>query len=284
MKGKIRKITALILAAVMMLSFTACSKSGDSGKDNPSTATVTPMPTDAPTPEPTKAQEATPTPTTTPTPEPTATPTPEPEPVITEVPQAEKPDFPASDAISVIIRPVNDRRYDDEYNEIARYKYDYPLVDDDFSEDYEALVQAFENYRFEAEGAAAEGIDYLVEARSGDGSDREYYKTGSLKTLRADVNAVSFEYIWTEYTGGMREYSGYSGLTVDPVTGNGLYISDIISDRDAFLDQLYAELEQDENVDASNFEAFKELIANQYDEGSLNYALGYDHLAVNDCA
>ena len=98
-------LSALLLAAIVWIVFSAtrCGKTEEKPVDAAATAepteapTPTPEPTEAPTPEPTSAPTPEPTPTPAPTPEPTPVPTPEPTPTPTPAPTPEPTPTPAPD-------------------------------------------------------------------------------------------------------------------------------------------------------------------------------------------
>ncbi|MCR5321745.1 MAG: hypothetical protein K6E85_00440 [Lachnospiraceae bacterium] len=285
MKRNIKTIAALITAALMLFSFTACKSSGSNGGNDinevPATPIITDEPTKAPTAEPTKEAVKEPTAAPEPTkPEVTEEPTPTQEPVATAEPIPETPDIPSN--IEVYIG----ERYESDWNQEQNksngwYEYDYPELTEKFAEAYPKLAEAFETYRQDKEDGTESILTDIVSAAVSDEVYASYFRNEELKVIRADSTIVSLHYDYTVYTGGIHGLYGSFGLCWDPVTGESIKLNDIIRDKDLFVDAIYDKLTTDHDIeDFFDYENLKAHISEVLDSELLPFEIGYNYLSV----
>ncbi|MCR5331275.1 MAG: hypothetical protein K6E62_08820 [Lachnospiraceae bacterium] len=288
MKKTVTRFIAVLLAVVMVFTFSGCRK--DEGGNKTPTAAVTkePLnekPSEAPVETPTQTPAATsePTPEATPevtpevTPEATPEPTPEVTPEVTPVVQID--DVPG-------VIPINtgiyyDSYWDEDKNERnGWYSCDYPKLATGYDLIYPELADMFDAFYLNRVETAEEWMQRIIEA-TGDDWDQECYRNENLTVTRSDTELICLSYYTDYYMGGAHGTCYSSSICIDPVTLEDVTLNDIIKDRDVFIDYVYDHVTLDADPsDFSDFDNIRKYIEESFDLGFLNFEVGYNYLAV----
>ncbi|MBQ9885546.1 MAG: DUF3298 domain-containing protein [Lachnospiraceae bacterium] len=215
-----KRYLALLLAFVMVLSFTGCEKTtrngGEGGTTNPAS-------------EPAESKVET---TAAPTEEETKT---EAEPV-DDGPADEPYESDEVEVLSLKRGTMSTYNWNDEYETILIYaSYPFVYLDGDSETEYAALNDSLNQYNEKlrekdyAEYAACLG-DALYMIEEEPESFLSFNIKKNAKVRRADSNVLSILYEDDSYVGIRRSEHFYSGVTFDSKTGKQLELSDVVTD------------------------------------------------------
>ncbi len=105
-----------------------------------------------------------------------------------------------------------------------------------------------------------------------DVSDRFYYSR-HLNVLRADAKAFGMVCTTEEFANSAHPMSVYSGVNYDPVSGKAIELEDVITDKDAFVSAVEAEvdLQYPEVRDFLQVENLANVVKEEYEDGLLQW-------------
>ena len=128
-------------------------------------------------------------------------------------------------------------QYDKNGNPAARFTCYTPILREDEAEKYPELKAAFKGIGDSSKAWADENLPvyrgYFEE--SGGMFEDPFYSESTAKVLRADNRAVSILVSASEFTGGAHPMYGYGGDNFDPETGERLHFADVVKDQQKFF-------------------------------------------------
>lgn len=128
----------------------------------------------------------------------------------------------------------------------------------------------------------AQTEDELLGDEAIENAENMQYAFGSeVELLRVDSKITSFIRDEYTYTGGAHPLTAISGYTYDSVTGEPLYLRDIVQDMDAFF-QLYLKKLSENEIISDAWEGWEDTVIKSLkdDDGQIAYALSEEGLVL----
>ncbi len=273
----VKRFIAVLLAAAMVFTLSAC-KSGGEESGTP-TAAVTKEPlNEKPTEVPTAAPTQEPAVTSEPTPEVTPEATPEVTPEVTPL-VGQTGDPPV--VIPIMTETYYDSNWDFDKNERnGWYSFDYPQIPKEYALEYPEIAEMFDSFYSNRTETAADWMQRITEAAAEDWEE-ECYRYEDMTVTRSDTELICLSYYTDYYLGGAHGTCYSSSICIDPLTLKDVTLKDIVKDRDAFIDYVYDHVTADADPsDFSDFDNIRKYIGESFDEGFLNFEVGYNYLLV----
>ena len=122
-------------------------------------------------------------------------------------------------------------------------------LDEDAAEEYPALAEKLEALstqdREELAGQFEEYTNYAREARAEGGMEFEATVEREIYPARWDENVFSYLMTYSVYSGGAHGYYGYTGMNIDPASGNEITAQDVFTDEEALKAAIMDALNRD---------------------------------------
>lgn len=147
--------------------------------------------------------------------------------------------------VRINVEEINDNYNDYSgtyYNQAVTSKYFKLHLADGYAEKYPGLQAAFDSYNTDAESNAAYNFEDMKESYETEKQYRsdDYQLQLSSETSayvqRADSLVTSIRSYWYSYWGGAHGEYESTGLNYDSSTGNKLALSDVVIDKDKFIE------------------------------------------------
>ncbi len=131
-------------------------------------------------------------------------------------------------------------------------------------------------------GQSTQDVKDWIET-SGDFAIYPFYDESYQDIMRSDERVVSLSYYNESYMGGAHGMYGWSGINIDPVTGEYIKLSDVVTNVDllnVILKEKLLEYDRylEESTIDSSLEAYKDRLEN--DEGDYNWSIDYQGITV----
>lgn len=297
-----KKFRYLLLTCLLIMAMALSACSGDTDDDETSgrrrrkdddteEVSITPTEDVTPTEEPATTYEITPTaePTETPTPTEEITPTEEPTPtedpaLITGKYADEDMDYDLPELIALGVASRSDGEWSqdsDNYHQVIAVSFNPVLISEEDKVKYPALAETLAYQRDEDAAMIEDDFRYYRDMYTeyGECEDALYFTYDSYNILRADSYVVSLENVNSSYAGGAHPYTAKKGVSIDPVTGEYLKISDVCNDCDSLAEMIAYKLEEkyglwSDDGDSEFFDKAIDYIADQIANDQICFAIG----------
>ena len=122
-------------------------------------------------------------------------------------------------------------------------------LDEDAAEEYPALAKKLDELstqdREELAGQFEEFTNDAREARDEGGMEYEASVEREIYPARWDENVFSYLMTYSAYSGGAHGYYGYTGMNIDPASGNEITAQDVFTDEEALKAAIMEALERE---------------------------------------
>ena len=301
-----KRIKYLLLTCllIMAMALSACSKDSDeeetSGRrrrNNNDTEDVSGTPTEEVAPTSTPTAEVTPTaeptstePTFTPTPTeeitPTIEPTPTEEPVIDTGKYADEDlEYEQPEFIAIGVAEQSDAEWSENTennHKVIEVSFNPVIIGAEDKVKYPALAEALAYQRSEDEKMIGDAMSnyHDMYTEYAELEDFLLFEYDSYNVIRSDSYVVSLENINSSYAGGAHPYTAKKGISIDPVTGEYLKISDVCNDCDSLAEMIAYRLEakyglwSDAEEDSEFFDNVISYLKEQIGKDRISFAVG----------
>lgn len=183
--------------------------------------------------------------------------------------------------LELLLTKKYEEEWDENFNTMCSASWQELILSKEEAENYPELAKQLLKEKEESEKYYLEALkDFLPQAKEAYSFDPEtfypFFSESMYTVQRADHRILSIREDFNEYTGGVHGMYGAIGINYDPVTGEELLITDIISDIST-LPVLLAEKIKEKYADEyETYENLQEYLEEEYTGEDYNWIMSYE--------